>query len=243
MLAVLAAAILIVVASVCWLLFGFWLQFVGLSIAYGIVACGIVYVTEKYYISKTAKLKKSERVNQWDYFKDNNTWWFVLVGCTALTFVIALFHFGAAVLLPEHLPTPEQRGGISYFFDHLWSGKNAPPRSVPTEPLPWATGTWFWWKAFGVYLLLTIGYFPIAFWDEFSHAWNETGKFIHERWDEHKRREEEEAEERRLHPQQPGANQPPRSNGGRHFADILKAEFIVEIASEFFKYFMEKRRA
>ena len=111
-------------------------------------------------------------------FRNNNTWFFVLLGATAVTFVIACFNFGPAVLLPEGFPTPGQRGMVKDVFHHLLYGQDAPVKSIPTEPLPWATGTWFWWKAFFLCALITFAYFWYAFHDEAQGVIKNLGDFI-----------------------------------------------------------------
>jgi hypothetical protein len=120
----------------------------------------------------------------WDFLGNNNTWFYVLLFATAITFVIACFNFGPAILLPENVPSQEQRGGLGYFFNHLLHGTNAPARSVPTNPLPWATGTWFWWKAFLVYFFFMIAYFPFAFWDEVGNFYKGVKTLIKRHHDE-----------------------------------------------------------
>lgn len=55
---------------------------------------------------------------------------------------------------------------MSEFSSYLWRGTNAPPKTIPAEPLPSATRTsWFWWQALGIYILITLFYGLIAFWN------------------------------------------------------------------------------
>lgn len=212
------------VSSLTWGLM-FALGFLVLTIVYIVIAICVIYGVAMYY-----------EIDLMECLGNNNTWFFVLLGASAVTFVIACFNFGPAVLLPESFPTTGQRSVVTNVFNHLLYGKGAPSKSVPTNPLPWATGTWFWWKAWGLYSLLTFGYFWFAFWDETSHAFHAMVKFINKR--------------RVAHRPQPG--QPPVTNPGGHghgpeptghsFGELLKVEFLVEIVSEFFKAFMTRRR-
>jgi hypothetical protein len=206
-----------------------WLEFVGLSLLYLIVASAIIYATAMYYHAEPE-----------EYFRDNNTWFLVLVGATALTFVIACFNFGPAVLLPEKVPTPEQRGWVSNTLNHLWLGKNAPPVKLPTKPLPWATGTWFWWKATLIFFLLTFGYFWFAFWDEATHAVHFVVRLVHERWEEHRARQR--AQPVQTGQQTAGQSQPTRQGTG--FWQFVKWDLILELAIAGFKeFFLHRRRA
>jgi hypothetical protein len=148
----------------------FTLGFIGLTILYVAIAICITY-----------GIAKHNDVDPVEYLENNNTWFFVLVGASAVTFVIACFNFGPAVLLPENFPTTGQRSVVNDVFNHLLYGKNAPAKSVPTEPLPWATGTWFWWKAFGLYVMFTIAYIPFAFWDEVKHVFDEVRELLRKR--------------------------------------------------------------
>lgn len=148
-----------VLAAIIWFTWGFWLGFAVLTFVYLVIAGGIIYALESYYDREHG-----------EYFRDNNTWFFVGVGAFAVTFVIACFNFGPALLLPENLPTKEQRGFLDNVFNHLLYGKFAPAKTIPTDPLPWTTGTWFWWKAFGIYFFFTFFYAWYAFSDEIAGA-------------------------------------------------------------------------
>lgn len=207
---------LVALAGLCYVLWGFWLGFLGLSLVYTALAVAIVYLLARHY---DADFK--------EYLKNNNTLFFVLLGASAVTFVIACFHFGPAVLLPEKFPTPEQRGVGSDMLNHLLYGKNAPAKSVPTEPLPWATGTWFWWKALGLYALLTFAYFWFAFWDEASHAVHAIVDLVR------RRRREEHSGQTDSHDDH---------DGEPSFSKLLKVEFLAEIVVEFVKFFIAKRK-
>lgn len=208
-----------------WAIFGFLftLGFLLLTVAYTVTAYAVACVIAWWY---------DEQVST--YAKNNNTYFFLGCGMTAITFVIALFNFGPAILLPETTPSLETRGTLNYFFSHLWLGKGA-TSTTPTNPLPWATGTWFWWKAFVLYFILTLGYIPIAFWDEVNYAFTKVVELIRNR-----------------HLPTPGLpGQTPAPAGGHthgptatghSFSELLKVEFIVEIVTEFLKYFWERRR-
>lgn len=212
-----------------WAMFGllFTLGFLLLSGAYTAIAVAVAMVIAWWYVMKMEEV-----------WENNNTYLYILAGATAITFVIALFNFGPALLLPEATPSPETRRIFSYFFSHLWLGKNATPTETPTNPLPWATGTWFWWKAFFLYFILTLGYIPVAFWDEVNYAFAKTAEFI---------KEKTKPDPHHPHPGQPGqpATAPAAGHapgGGHSFGEQLKLELIVEGFFQFVKYFLEKRR-
>lgn len=204
------------------------LALILLTVVYFAIGAGVACLIAKYYDMEPGGL-----------LKNNNTWWFVGVGATVITFVIACFNFGPALLLPEKIPTPEQRGTVGDFLNHLLHGKNAPAKSVPAESLPWATGTWFWWKAVLWFFFITGFYTFFAFWDELSSACRGVANLIRER------RRQKEEEERHHPPPGPGAT--PASGGsgphptGHSFGELLKVEFIVEIVTEFFKHFIRRR--
>jgi len=216
-----------------WVLWGFWLEFFLVSAVYTALAVGIIWVLAWYY-----------NADFQGYLRNNNTWFYVLLGASVITLVIACFNFGPAVLLPEKFPTPEQRGVVGNIFNHLLYGKGAPTKSVPTEPLPWATGTWFWWKAWGLYCFLTFGYFFFAFWDEASHAFHATANFIRERREEHRQKEEQ----KRRQPAPGGKekdkpNQPEQhDHEGSSGLKIFSFSFLAEILGSFVVEFLEHRR-
>ena len=172
----------------------------------------------------------------------NITFWVVLIA-TLVTLVIACCNWGPAVLLPENYPTPEQRGVASNIFNHLLVGTDA-PSDVPTPatPLPWATGTWFWWKMEGILFLL----FCIVSWDHLLHglrgAMSVVQRHIEE---EHSRREAaaHHAARRRVGNHEEGAEEPAAHGGHRPgFWEVFSFGLLVEIMGEFIVHFMEHRR-
>lgn len=204
------------------------------------------YRPGKYYgqvfpgVNKPTKKENGKFV---DYLRNNNTWFFVLLGICVVTFVIALFHFGPALLLPEDFPSSEQRGTLTNLVNHLLFGKHAAEKITPTDPLPWATGTWFWWRAFWLYLFLFGFYTPFAWWDEWCHACRGAKAFI-KKW------EEQELLRKRRQAQQPAtpaagtsATPPAATNGKLTFTEFLRWDLLVELALEFGKLFFEKKRA
>ena len=149
----------VVLAGVCYILWGFWIQFILLTLVYFGIALGIIFLTARYYDEHAP-----ENAPHFEgYLHDNNTWFFTGVGAIAVTFAIACFHFGPAVLLPEKFPTPEQRSVVGNVLNHLLHGNSALEKTIPTEPLPWAKGTWFWWKATMLFLLLQSDTSPSPF--------------------------------------------------------------------------------
>ena len=220
------------VGSLIWGLM-FTLGFLGLTVLYIAIAVCITF-----------GIAKHNNKDFQGYLENNNTWFFVLLGASAVTFVIACFNFGPAVLLPENLPTKEQRSVATDIFNHLLYGKGAPTKSVPTESLPWATGTWFWWKALGLYCLLTFGYFWFAFWDEASHAIHAVTNFIHTRKEAHRSDGGKSATTGQSAKTGTGQqNQGDHHDHAPSFGELLKVEFIAEIVVEFVKKFLERRRA
>ena len=151
----------------------FWLKFIGLTAIYVTAAIGIMYL-----------IAKKNNTEIWKYLGNNNTPLYVGFGAIAITFIIACFNWGPAVLLPENFPTPAQRAGFQDILNHLWSKTPQPPTKIPTEPLPWATGTWFWWKAEFVFILITIAYIPFGLWDEALGAIRKVSEIIKRRHDE-----------------------------------------------------------
>ena len=210
----------------------FYIQLIGLILVYLVIGAVITCLIARYY-----------NKNPWEYLGNNNTWWFVGVGACAVTFLIACFNFGPALLLPENLPTPEQRDGLGNFFNHLIHGKNAPVESVPTKPLPWATGTWFWWKAFLFYCLLTFVYFWFAFWDEGAAAIRKIKELISRHHDEEleklRRKHEEKLAQIKAgkgHASDPAPQAPPAKLGFWQFA---KWDLLVELGHALLKLFIK----
>jgi len=230
-------AFVALLAGIVYLLWGFWLGFIGLTLVYLTIGAVIAVLIARYYGREPM-----------EYLRNNNTWFFVLLGATAITFVIAWFNFGPAVLLPENFPTPKQRGAVADFLSHLWRGKNAPAPEVPTDPLPWATGTWFWWKAGWLLLFFTIAYSFYAFSDEIGEAWRTTTELFR------RRREEHDAMRRRqAHapaPQQQGQRGRGQQQGQQaapaveHLGtwDFVRLQFIVEMVVEFLSTLWRQRR-
>lgn len=217
--------ITLVVGLLTYILWGFWLAFIGLSIIYLAISLGITWLTARYYELKSRRKDKDVWTRFMKYLNDNNTWFFVGVGAFAITFVIACFNFGPALLLPENSPTPEQRSTTTNFLNHLLHGKNAVEQEPPTTPLPWATGTWFWWKATGLYLILTFGYSFFAFWDEAKAAFHKRKKYLEE-----KRLTETTSPSTPTTP--PSTTSEPEAK--KHsFAGRLLVEFFAEIMAEF----------
>ncbi len=226
MLFVVGISIGVLVGFWSYILWGVVVQFILWTIVCLIIASGIITTVENYY-----------RVPRGTYFRDNNTWFYVGVGAFAVTFVIACFNFGPALLLPEQYPTPRQRSVVSNVLSHLLYGKNAEPSSTPTDPLPWATGTWFWWKATLLYFFLTFGYFWFAFWDEANYGIHAVVEFVRQRREIHAN-EEHGHGENRPHQQHGGGNR------GHHTSlwDLITAEFVVEMFFKFANQFMARRR-
>ncbi|OGI76211.1 hypothetical protein A3C67_03275 [Candidatus Nomurabacteria bacterium RIFCSPHIGHO2_02_FULL_42_19] len=233
-----------ILAGIVYLSWGsFWLGFIALTFVYAVVGFGAIRLTAWF-----------NHADWEDYLRDNNTYFFVGVGMFAVTLVIACFNFGPALLLPENFPTAKQRGWMSNVLSHLWEGKNAPTATVPTKPLPWATGTWFWWKATLVYFLLTFGYFWIAFWDEASHAVRAGASFIR-RWRERERPQHQAAapQQQGHQPaaggrrQQHGQPENPEHQGQHHgrpggMGIWIVVEFLSELTAEVITHFFARRR-
>ncbi len=200
----------------------FFLMFVLLTAVYTGIAVGIIILVAKYY-DKPPK----------EYLGNNNTWFFVLAAATAITFLVALFNWGPAVLLPEDIPNPEQRATLTNFVSQMWDGTAAEP---VTNPLPWTTGTWFWWKAWPLYFLLTFGYFFFAFSDEASYAWEKVREFVREEWEERKRRAA-------TAPPPPPGGTTTATAGAHHrmsFMEFAQWDLVMEIVIKFATLFWEK---
>jgi hypothetical protein len=222
----------------CWLLWGFWLAFIGLTILYAIVAVGIIYLVAKYYAGKRNPPFETKVVFL-EYARDNNTWFWALLGATALTFLIATQNFGPAVLLPENTPTPEQRATASDIFDHIMHGNNAKPQAKQ-GPLPWATGTWFWWKAWPLFFLAMVGYGIFAFSDELSHAWQGARQFFEDELADRKRKAAAAAAQPAAAAAGTTAAPPPPK---WNFFQFAKWDLIMEAAIKFAMLFWEKYKA
>ena len=167
LLVVLATFLLIVavLAGLIYVVLGlFWLAFIGLTMLYTSIATVVLLVIASYYHKKKERTYKAFR----RYLRNNNTWFWVLCWACALTFVVACFHFGPALALPTSKATGTVYHDATYVFQHILFGNKAASMGLepPTDNLPWNTGTWFWWKALGLYILLTFAYIPFAFYDE-----------------------------------------------------------------------------
>ena len=188
-------------------------------------------VMERFYPEKVEALRQ-----KWD---NNVPFWFLLVA-TLVTGVLALFVFewGPALLLPDY-PTPEQRGWASNTWEFLLKGKNMQQVETPSTPLPWTGGTWFWWKATWLYLVLTFLY---SF-----YAWHDEAIEAYQRRVERLLREEE--EKKKAGKETPGGSgghhtsppQPPPPGGGQTWGGRIFIEFLAELMAEFVvKFFMRK---
>ena len=205
------------------------------------------------------------------YIVNNN--WPMYFGTAAIiiTFVIALFHWGPALLLPERHPTQKQRDVTSSVFRHVIFGTNAPAKSVVekpmpprvtkkwwffgrsvtntppapkivtiTEPLPWATGTWFWWKAEGLFILLLLMYVPFGLHDELHNFVKGVGRIIKE----HRDKKDGHG------PKPTGGHGSGTTSGGPatprarvSFWEMLSVELVGEVLAEFATHFFRNRRS
>ena len=198
---------------------GFWFELFGLTIAYAIVAMLAIKLIAKFNSREAS-----------DYLKDINTPALIGIVMCVITFVIACFNFGPALWLPKNFPTKPQRGVISYLFNHLLYGKNAPPASSPTTPLPWTTGTWFWWKALVFYLVTTVAYIIFVFPEDIKEIYREAKKRHEEKTDE--KLTKKNAKETK-----------PHEDGAPSFGRLLEVEFIAEVAIDIFRFLFEKFKA
>ncbi len=220
----------------------FWVKFTWLTVKYIAVAVGFMCLLALYYSRKPIEGgdRRTWREHFWGTVWNNNTWWVVGVGMFLTNLMITLYNeFGPALWLPENFPNPEQRAWFQDILNHLWSKTPQPKTPIPTDLLPWATGTWFGWKATGLYLLFAIGDFPFAFWDKWCHAWTKTGEFIHQCLKDLKEMEER----RRQHPPPT-----PSTAGGTQAAvtetsgfKIFSWSFLAEIVGGFVGHWMEHR--
>jgi hypothetical protein len=71
--------------------------------------------------------------------------------------------------------------------DPRWRGAH----KEDSEALPPREPSWFWWHAFMLYVLATLIYFPIAFWDEFRAGVNGAIAVFHEHRERHEGRQRE----------------------------------------------------
>jgi len=216
----------------------FWASFPLLLLVYGAMAFGIISLIALYR-------GKDVMV----YIRNNNTYLYVLACATLITWLISLVHIGPAELLPKNFPTGEQRGAVSNFLNHLWAGKNAPPRHDPSGPPPWATGTWFWANAAWILLLATLIYLPIAFFDELMEVVREIeARVVAKRIEAH----EKEVEKIRQHNArrrrgQPEAPMPPAPSGKLKFLEFAKWDLMMELVFKFigkiFESILNRRHA
>jgi hypothetical protein len=112
----------------------------------------------------------------------------------------------------------------------------------PAKPLPWAKGTWDWWKYTRIYFLIALGFLPFAVWDEFCHACIATEKFIAERI----KKEREKEEERKKHSPTPatgGQTVATDNKGGATIGfKIFSWSFLADAAGAFMFEFLDHRR-
>ena len=154
----------------------FLLQMVGLTLVCIGVTVGIMFI-----IARLSGCTLMDVVE--NFFDDNNRLFYWLCGVTTITFVIACFHWGPPLFVPDAV-TPNRVAKVGNFWNHFLHGKNA-VKVVPEEPLPWAGATWFWWKALAVYAALTTVYGVYAFSDEVAGAFNAARSLFHRRRTEH----------------------------------------------------------
>ena len=216
----------------------FILGIIPLTIVYIALTAAICYGLAVYY-----EREEDVEAKFWAHIKNNNTWFWMLLGASTITFIIACFNFGPAVLLPESLPTKEQREVTGNVLDHLLHGKNAPAKSVSKETLPWATGTWFWWKAWLFYAIVLVFYTPFALHDELIEFIKGFKRIV----DEHNKKKYEE-----IHGPPPTPPAAPAAAGHAaatttptpttkvSFWKLLSVEFIGELMAEFAVHFLKK---
>ena len=227
----------------------FWLSFIGLSVVYVDIFLLIIWGIMTYY----------DGGNYHDYlwnkdYNSNNNWFYALIGATIVTFVIALFNFGPAVMLPSGPPLPKHWGDAGNVLQHILYGNDATKMGMKPvkDILPWATGTWFWWKAFGLYILLTIGYIPFAFYDEVVATYH----FIKEEIRKHhdaalaKKRVEHStlvgkiqainAKRKKDAPETPLPKAPPDK---LHFEEFMEIGVVIEILLSVIKFIKEMKEA
>lgn len=208
----------------------FAFQFFVLTVLYLVLAFVLITVV----LLVTGKITRPQEKKQylsWIFqfeWNNNHPFWFLLVA-TILTGIIALFNWGPALLLPDY-PTPEQRGWVATTWEFLLKGNNSKPVETPTTPLPWTSGTWFWWKAVFLYGLLTFFYSFYAFHDEVMRGY-QRGK------EKAKAREQGNTNPATSHTAQPvNQNGAPKGFGAR-----LLVEFLAEIAAEFVVKFVANK--
>ncbi len=211
---------------------GFWGQFVLLTLGYLAIAAGIITILARRWDCDAA-----------DIAADNNTWFFAVLGMAIATSVTAWFVWGPALLLPSDWPRAETLTKVKDVGNHILFGKTAKPVD-PVNSLPWAGGTWFFWKAALLYWLILFILIPVSFYDELEEAMRAAGAV----WRRHRERLAEEraaaatkaaeAKTREEHRQRgrrgppppvvPVAPEPEKIT----FGDLLKAEVIGEAGME-----------
>lgn len=187
----------------------------------------------------------------------DNRRWFTLVGMTIVTFVIALDNPGAPALIESLRNLPRDLLGESAFgqvwgeLTYVWSGQKSPggPR-IEQGP------GWFWWKAVGMYTLLTVIYFFPAFWDDLTHAVGEAMDIFRDHQDQergrrrqnHAKKVEEVRRRNEKHRQrgEPEEPPPPPPSMRMSFGDFLKWDLFVEallaLLGGFFRHYFERRQ-
>jgi hypothetical protein len=245
------ACVVVIFAGLIYILWGFWLEFIGLSIVYVGIFLLIILGIRAYY--------KDNHWTYWDYLwnkkcDSNNNWFYLLMGATMITFVIALFHFGPALALPTNQATGVVYHDATNVLQHILFGNQAGKMGLepPSNILPWATGTWFWWKATGLYLLLTLLYFPFAFWDEgvaMIHFVKEEIQKHHdaalkkkrtEHADNVKKVQEANSKRKKGEPEIPAPNPPPDK---LHFEEFMEWGVAIEIFFAVVKFIKEMKEA
>ncbi len=157
-----------------------------------ILILGFLLLTAVYTLVFTCVVAAFEGWSQaWSNLRaSNNRRWVYIVAMAIITFFIACENPGDA-LLPEalrNLPKDvvsdtartQVKGGWSYFM----YGNNPPP-AVKEPVIETTFFGWFFWKAFWMYLISVIIYFPIAFWDEFCNGIRAMRDLYRERHGEH----------------------------------------------------------
>ena len=86
----------------------------------------------------------------------------LLLLMTAATLVVACFNFGPPVF-------DQESQTVKRFLARLWFGDTSVAALHPSPRSQYPFG-WFWWKAFGIYLLASTGYIGVACTTELAAA-------------------------------------------------------------------------
>ena len=95
----------VVLAGVCYILWGFGIEFILLTLVYFGIALGIIFLTARYYDEHAP-----ENAPHFEgYLHDNNTWFFTGVGAIAVTFAIPALSLWAGSFAAGRVPRHRNR--------------------------------------------------------------------------------------------------------------------------------------